>query len=316
MKKEVPETNFNKKSYMKAVLYTKSGSEGSIEIQEIEKPIPKENEILIKVHATTVTSGDVSVRSFKNQTIFWLIMRIMYGVKRPDKLILGSELAGKIEATGENVSRFNIGDKVFASTGMKFGANAEYITISEDEAVALMPDNLTFEEAASIPFGANAALFFLRKGSIQSGQKVLINGASGSVGTFAVQIANYFGAEVTGVCSTNNLELVKSLGADNVIDYTKEDFTESGIMYDLIFDVAGKTTLSKCKKVLTPNGKFVSTKKGLARETAENLLFIKDLIERNKLKPIIDKRYSLSQITEAHQYVEDGNKKGNVVITL
>jgi NADPH:quinone reductase-like Zn-dependent oxidoreductase len=315
MKKERPETDYKKK-YMKAVVYAKSRSPDFIEIREIEKPIPKENEILIKVHATTVTSGDVSLRSFKNQTLFWLIMRIMYGVKRPDKLILGSELAGEIEAIGEKASRFSIGDKVFASTGMKFGANAEYITMAEDEAVAVMPDNVTFEEAASIPFGANTALFFLRKGIIQAGQKVLINGASGSVGIFAVQLAKYFGADVTGVCSTSNLELVESLEADNVIDYTKEDFTESGLKYDLIFDVAGKTTLSKCKKALTPDGKFVSTKKGLARETAENLLFIKDLIERNKLKPIIDKRYSLSQITEAHQYVEKGNKTGNVVITL
>ncbi len=315
MKKERPETDYKKK-YMKAVVYAKSRSPDFIEIREIEKPIPKENEILIKVHATTVTSGDVSLRSFKNQTLFWLIMRIMYGVKRPDKLILGSELAGEIEAISEKASRFSIGDKVFASTGMKFGANAEYITMAEDEAVAVMPDNVTFEEAASIPFGANTALFFLRKGIIQAGQKVLINGASGSVGIFAVQLAKYFGADVTGVCSTSNLELVESLEADNVIDYTKEDFTESGLKYDLIFDVAGKTTLSKCKKALTPDGKFVSTKKGLARETAENLLFIKDLIERNKLKPIIDKRYSLSQITEAHQYVEKGNKTGNVVITL
>ena len=301
---------------MKAAIYTKSGSTKSIEIQEIERPIPKENEILIKVHATTVTSGDVSLRTFKNQTLFWFIMRIMYGVKRPKIMILGSELAGEIEAIGEKVSRFSTGEKVFASTGMKFGANAEYITIAEDDAVALMPNNLAFEEAASIPFGANTALFFLRKGNIQSGQKVLINGASGSVGTYAVQLAKFFEAEVTGVCSVNNLELVKSLGADNVIDYTQEDFTDGQIMYDLIFDVAGKTTLSKCKKVLAPNGKFISTKKGLARETSENLLFIKDLIERHKLKPIIDKRYSLRQIIEAHEYVEKGNKTGNVVITL
>ncbi|MBD3254970.1 MAG: zinc-binding dehydrogenase [Candidatus Lokiarchaeota archaeon] len=301
---------------MKAILYEKSGPPEVLQIKNVDKPVPKDNEVLIKVHATTVTSGDCSVRRFKSQFLFWLFMRVMYGIKKPKKPILGSELAGKIESVGKNVKKFRKGDQVFASTGMSFGANAEYISLAEDGVIAIKPINLTYEEAAAVPFGALSALHFLREGNIQSGQIVLINGASGAVGVFAVQLAKYFGAEVTGVSSTNNLELIKSLGADKVIDYTKEDFTENGKFYDLIFDVVGKTSFSSCKRVLKPKGNFVSTKKGLAKETAVDLLLIKELIEAGRIRAIVDRRYSLEQIAEAHRYVEKGHKKGSVVITI
>lgn len=306
----------NQDNLMKAVLLTKSGSPEVLQLTKIEKPIPKDNEVLVKVYATAVNSGDVNLRNFKSQFLFWLFMRIMYGLKKPKKLILGSALSGKIESVGEKVTRFKKGDEVFASTGMSFGANAEYVSIPKKGTIALKPTNISFEEAAAVPFGALTALYYLRKANIQQGQKVLINGASGSVGSFAVQLAKYFGTEVTGVCSTKNLELVKSLGADKVIDYKKEDFIESHEEYDLIFDVVGKTTLSDSRKILTPNGSYVTTKKGLAEENAEDLEFLKKLIEEGKLKSIIDKMFSMDQIVEAHRYAETGKKAGNLIITF
>ncbi|MBY0089778.1 NAD(P)-dependent alcohol dehydrogenase [Priestia aryabhattai] len=302
---------------MKAMVCTKYGKPDVLQLQEVEKPIPKEKEILIKIYATTVTSGDCRVRSFNSPLLLWLPMRIVLGLRKPRKSILGVELAGEVEDVGKNVTRFKKGDQLFAMTGMKFGGYAEYICLPEKGTIAVKPENVTYEEAASISFGGTTALHFFRKGTIQTGQKVLIYGASGAVGTAAVQLANYYGAEVTGVCSAKNSELVKSLGADLVIDYQNEDFTEKQERYDLIFDAVGKITKNQCKEALALNGRFVSVEgQGIAKVQTKDLLLLKKLMEEGQIQSVIDRCYSLEQVPEAHEYVETGHKIGSVVVTL
>lgn len=324
---------------MKAIVHTKYGPPDELQLKEVEKPVPGDNEVLIKIHATTVTTTDCNARNltFVPES-FMFFARLMFGFKKPKINILGIDLAGEIEAIGKNVSLFKAGENVFGTPGTKLGGHAEYVCVPEDGALAIKPANLSWEAAAAISLAGNTALFFIRDlAKIQSGQKILIHGASGAIGTYAVQLAKYYGAIVTAVCSATNTEMVKSLGADKVIDYTKEDFTNSDERYDFVFDVVGKTTFSQCKGILKPKGIYLENmmeikdflkvlwtsitggkkiKGGVSAQRAENLKFFSVLIESGKLKPVIDKVYPLERTAEAFQYVEQGHKKGNVVITI
>lgn len=303
---------------MKAIVCTRYGPPEVLQLQEVEKPTPKDNEVLVKIHASTVSIVDRRIRGL--DVPFWIAripMRLKFGLTKPRIPILGRYLAGEIETIGKDVQGFQKGEQIYAR-GPRYGGYAEFVCLPDDSAMALKPTNATFEEAVAVPFGGACALYFLTtKGDIQSGQKVLIYGASGAVGTSAVQLAKYFGAEVTGVCSTSNLELVKSLGADQVIDYTKADFTESDERYDLVFDAVGKISKSKAATVLKPNGSYVSVfTSGTAKIRTEDLVMLKELAELGEIKPVIDRVYPLEQTAEAHKYADQGHVKGNVVITI
>ena len=324
---------------MKAAVYTRYGPPDVLEIKDVEKPVPADNEVLVRVHATTVCAADWRMRKADP-----FLIRLMNGLSAPKKIhVLGIEFAGRIESVGRAVTRFREGDEVFGATGFKFGAHAEYVCVPADGVIEMKPANMTLEEAAAVFFGAVSALHFLRKAGIRAGQKVLVYGASGSVGVFAVQLAKHFGAHVTGVCSTRNVELVRSLGADEVVDYTKEDFSRAGRVYDIVCDTVGKSGFSRSLKSLVRGGAYVligysgqlpsflgglvrgmwasatgaaKVIGGVAHAAAGDVSLLKGLIEAGTLRTVIDRRYSLDEIAEAHRYAEAGHKRGHVVIVL
>jgi len=325
---------------MKAIVMTRFGPPDVLQLQEVAKPNPKDHEVRIKVHATTATAGDCELRGLKMHFAFKLLTRIYVGLVRPKPTILGQELAGEIESVGKEVTRFSKSDQVVGWSGFGLGAYAEYACLPENGVVALKPSNMTYEEAAPLSVGGLDAVYFLRRGKIQNGQKILIVGAGGSIGTFAVQIARYFGASVTGVDSTGKLDMLRSIGAEHVIDYTQKDFTKSSETYDVIFDVIGKSSFSRSTRLLTPNGRYlmgnatlsqrvrgrwlsirsskiaVAWARRTAGEYAEDFKFLKELVEAGKVKSVIDRCYPLEQTAEAHRYVDTGQKKGNVVISV
>jgi NADPH:quinone reductase-like Zn-dependent oxidoreductase len=318
---------------MKAIAWTKYGTPDVLKVIETEKPKPKNDEVLIKIHASTVTAGDARLRSFNVPVGFWLPTRLVFGLFKPRKIIPGMDVSGEIEAVGHDVTLFNIGDKVYGTAGIHLGANAEYICLPEKSALVEKPKNITHQEAVSIPFGGLTANHFLtNKANIRKDQKILINGASGAVGTASIQLAKYLGAIVTGICSTANIELVKSLGANRVVDYTKEDLTKINEQYDVILDAVGNFSLYRCKHLLKGHGKLISINAGLvtnllavfrrdlisgvAGENKEDLEFLRELVESDNMKPVIDKVFPLEETAEAHRHVDKGHKKGNVVISM
>lgn len=330
---------------MKAIIATKYGAPDVLQLKEVAKPTPKDNEVLVKIHAVSINFGDLLVRNFNKVTprnfsmpgILWIPTRLALGIRKPRQPIFGSEFSGVIESVGKDVTRFNAGDQVFGYRSMNMGANAEYLAVGENSLIAPKPDNMSYEEVATIPYGALTALNLLRKMDIKAGQKVLINGASGGIGSFAVQLAKSYGADVTGVCGSQRVDMVKALGADKVIDYTKEDFTQNGETYDLIFDVIRKSSFARVKNSLTQNGRYLlasfkmkqlfqmlwtsrfSKKKvvcAISGENLQDLLHIKDLIEDGTIKTVIDRCYPLEQTADAHRYIESGDKKGHVVVTV
>ncbi|MBA3869638.1 MAG: NAD(P)-dependent alcohol dehydrogenase [Anaerolineae bacterium] len=322
---------------MKAIVWTTYGPADGLHLKELPKPSPKDNEVLIKIHAASVTAGDCEVRTLKLPFMLGIPLRLWFGIRNPGEKILGQELAGEIEAVGKDVKRFKVGDAIFGTPGFSFGAYAEYKCLAETAVIAIKLANMTYEEAAGITIGGQEALHFMRQADIQPGQKVLINAAGGSIGTFALQLAKYFGAEVTAVDRTEKLDTMRSIGADHVIDYMREDFTKGGETYDIIYDVIGKSSFAGCIKSLKPNGRYLlgnaglpqmlqgrwasmtSDKKvimGTANLNVKDLDFLKGLVEQGKIKTVIDRSYPLEQVADAHRYVESGQKKGNVIITV
>ncbi|MBK6263846.1 NAD(P)-dependent alcohol dehydrogenase [Marivirga sp. S37H4] len=325
---------------MKAAVFKRYGDPEVLQITEIEKPVPKKNEVLVKIHATSVTAEDPKMRSFDHPPLLKLPVGLMFGFRKPKKTVLGMEFSGTIEAVGHKVKDYKPGDEVFGYSGLSFGTYAEYKCVPETALMYFKPKNLSFEQSATIVNGPLSALTYLKKkAEIKKGDHVLIYGASGSVGTAAIQLAKYFGASVTGICSTRNMELVKSIGADHVIDYSKDDFTKAHKNYDIIFDTVGKTSMKECIRLLKPNGKYLLTDFNLSHILAslytflfknkkvivassnfywkkEDLIFLKDITEKGLFTPVIDKCFQLEEIAEAHRYVESGHKVGNVAISV